>query len=125
MFVLDTGLRIKNVYIRHMKKVFQKVNWQILNPLRWRKKFLVSLLAVFIIVWIGFIDTYSLYTRYKITQERKDLIQKTQQLQKETVELEQKIKDIQGNKALLEKIAREEYGMKKPEETVYIVRTEE
>lgn len=108
-----------------MKKVFQKDHWQILNPLRWRKKFLVSLLAVFIIVWIGFIDTYSLYTRYKITQEREDLIQKTQQLQKETVELEQKIKDIQGNKALLEKIAREEYGMKKPEETVYIVRTEE
>jgi cell division protein FtsL len=108
-----------------MKKGFQKYHWQILNPLRWRKKFLVSLLAVYICVCIGFIDTYSLYTRYTISQEREDLIQKTQQLEKETLELEQKIKDIQDNKALLEKIAREEYGMKKPEETVYIVRTEE
>jgi cell division protein FtsB len=108
-----------------MKKVFHKINWQILNPLRWRKKFLVSLLAAFIIIWIGFIDTYSLYTRYRISQEKADIIQKTQQLEQETVELEQKIKDIQNNRELLEKIAREEYGMKKPEETVYIVRTEE
>jgi len=108
-----------------MKRGFQKVNWQILNPLRWRKNFLVSVLAAFIIIWIGFIDTYSLYTRYRISQERSDLIQKTQQLEKETLELEQKIKDIQNNRELLEKIAREEYGMKKPEETVYIVRTEE
>ena len=36
-----------------------------------------------------------------------------------TAELEQKIRELENNPDLLEKIAREEYGMRKPGETVY------
>lgn len=95
---------------------------RLLNPLRWKKTFLVGLLALFLVVWFGFFDTYSLYTRYQLNKERKELIKNTEELRAESKLLEEKIKAIERNPLLLEKIAREEYGMRKPGETVYRVR---
>lgn len=98
------------------------MNLRHLNPLRWKKTFLVGLLAVFLLVWFGFLDTYSLYTRYQLNMEKKELIRSTNELRTESGLLEAKIKAIEKNPFLLEKIAREEYGMRKPGETVYRVR---
>ena len=39
-----------------------------------------------------------------------------------TAELEAKIEALENNPELLEKIAREDYGMRKPDETVYIIK---
>ena len=100
------------------------MNWTTLNPLRWRKDFLLLLLGGFIVVWIMFIDTYSIMTRLKLNREKNDLIRKTEQLQLETKELEKKIKHLKTDPQVIEKIAREEYGMKKPNETVYRIQYE-
>jgi len=100
------------------------MNWTTLNPLRWRKDFLLLLLGGFILVWITFIDTYSLVTRLKLNRDKNDLIRKTEQLQLETKELEKKIKQLKNDPRVIEKIAREEYGMKKPNETVYRIKYE-
>ena len=101
------------------------MNLQILNPLRWRKSFLFIVLAGFVVVWFTFIDTYSLWTRFKLMQRKGDLKHKTEQLKAETVELREKVKKLKTDPALLERIAREEYGMKKEGETVYKINEKE
>jgi cell division protein FtsB len=98
------------------------MKFQYLNPLRWKKSFLAAILVGFVAVWFLFIDTYSLYTRYELNQRKAELEQRTEQLRIETLELEQKLEEIQENHNLLERIAREEYGMRKPGETVYIIK---
>lgn len=98
------------------------MNFQIFNPLRWRKSFLALILGGFVFIWFAFIDTYSLWTRYQLSQRKDDLKHKTEELEAETARLKQQIKDLKSDPALLERIAREEYGMKKEGETVYKVK---
>lgn len=98
------------------------MNLQLLNPLRWRKSFLLIILGGFIIVWFAFIDTYSLWTRIELLQRKTDLKEKKEKLKAETKVLKSKIKDLQNDPFLLERIAREEYGMKKEGETIYKIK---
>lgn len=98
------------------------MNLQLLNPLRWRKSFLGLVLGGVILIWFTFIDTYSLWTRYELSQKKEDLKVKTEQLDRETEELKKQIEDLQNDPVLLERIAREEYGMKKEGETVYKIK---
>ncbi|MDR8392693.1 septum formation initiator family protein [Aliifodinibius sp. S!AR15-10] len=98
------------------------MNWKLLNPLNWRKSFLILILGGFVFIWFTFIDTYSLLTRYQISERKEDLKAKTRQLEAETVELKDKIEDLQSDSALLERIAREEYGMRKKGDVVYKIR---
>ena|SRR5690554_6120007 len=100
------------------------MNLHFLNPLRWKKSFLVILLSTFVIIWFTFIDTYSLKTHWDLQSKKKELQQKTADFQKESEELKEKIEKLKSDDALLEKIAREEYGMRKPGETVYKVKRE-
>jgi cell division protein FtsB len=101
-----------------------RLNVHVLNPLRWRKQFLFTVLAAFLVIWFAFLDTYSLTTRIRLSQEKADLIRKMEQLRTETEALEKNIANLKNNSALLERIAREEYGMKKPNETVYRIKTD-
>ncbi|MCC5925812.1 MAG: septum formation initiator family protein [Bacteroidetes bacterium] len=98
-----------------------KIN-PIWNPLRWKKSFLMTLLGLFLIVWFGFFDTYSVWTRLKLEREKSDLKRKTEQLVNDTAVLKQRIEALQNDPALLERIAREEYGMRRPGETIYRIR---
>lgn len=98
------------------------MNLQHLNPLRWRKSFLALILGGFIFIWFAFIDTYSIWTRIELNQRLGNLKEKKTELQKETQVLKQKINDLKTDPMLLERIAREEYGMKKEGETVYKIK---
>lgn len=98
------------------------MNFQLLNPLRWRKSFLVLILGGFMVIWFSFIDTYSLWTRIELNQRKAELQEKKQQLKSETETLKKKIENLQTDPFLLERIAREEYGMKKEGETVYKIK---
>lgn len=98
-----------------------KIN-PILNPLRWKKSALISMLVLFFVLWFGFFDTYSLLARYQLEREKKDLINRTEQLVTDTQNLRKKIEALRNDPTLLEKIAREEYGMRRPGETVYRIR---
>lgn len=95
-----------------------------LNPLRWKKSFLALLLATFVVTWFTFIDTYSLMTRWDLYSEKKELQERTTEMNMQSEELKVKIENLDNDPALLEKIAREEYGMRKPGETVYKVKRE-
>lgn len=100
------------------------MNLQFFNPLRWKKSFLTILLSAFVIVWFSFIDTYSLKTRWDLSSQKNELKARTVDLNKNSEELKAKIENLDKDSALLEKIAREEYGMRKPGETVYKVKRE-
>lgn len=96
---------------------------EILNPLRWKKSVLFSLLVAFVLVWFTFIDVYSLKTRWELNQRKKELVQRTQDLHVKSDVLKVKLESLENDPALLEKIAREQYGMRKPGETVYKIKS--
>lgn len=73
----------------------------------------------FLIIWFLFIDVYSVTTRWKLTQRKKDLIEKSQDLEIKSEELKIKLTSLENDQILLEKIAREKYGMRKPGEKIY------
>lgn len=95
------------------------MNLELLNPLRWRKSFLFLILGGFVVIWFTFIDTYSIWTRIELSQRKAELKAKKEQLKAETNLLKKKIENLRTDPFLLERIAREEYGMKKEGETVY------
>jgi cell division protein FtsB len=99
------------------------MNLELLNPLRWKKSFLLTVLIGFLVVWFGFLDTYSVYTRFSLEREKRHYIERTHQLKQDTEELNRKIELLKNDPAYLEKIAREEYGMRKPNEKVYRIQT--
>lgn len=92
------------------------------NSFQWKRSWIFILLSAFIVAWFLFFDTYSLLTKYNLERQKKELIQKTEEYQLRTAELESKIEALENSPDLLEKIAREDYGMKKPDETVYIIK---
>jgi cell division protein FtsB len=94
----------------------------LLNPLRWKKSFLLSILVLILVIWFGIFDTYSVWTRFQLERQKSDLINRTELLVKDTEELKRKIEALRDDPALLERIAREEYGMRRPGETVYRIR---
>lgn len=98
------------------------MNLQIFNPLRWKKSFLALILGGFVFIWFAFIDTYSIWTRVELNQRKAELKAKKEQLKEETLILKQKINALETDPKLLERIAREEYGMKKEGETVYKIK---
>ncbi|MDI6400489.1 septum formation initiator family protein [Balneolaceae bacterium ANBcel3] len=95
------------------------MNLQFLNPLRWRRSFLFSVLLLLLIVWFGFFDTYSVRTRIQLSNEKKELTRETERLYEEAEAFNQEREALEKDPALLEKVAREEYGMRKPGETIY------
>ncbi|MEX0660406.1 MAG: septum formation initiator family protein [Balneolaceae bacterium] len=101
------------------------MNTKLINPLHWKKSFLISLLIGFVVIWFTFLDTYSLYTKYQLESQKEALIEQTSELEEKTEVLDKKISDFENNSDLLEKVAREEYGMRKPHETVYKIKSEE
>ena len=90
-----------------------------LRIFRWKRSRLLLLLCSFALLWFLFFDTHSLYTKFQLESQKKELIERTEEYREKTAELEQKIEELENNPELVEKIAREDYGMKKPDETVY------
>ncbi|RNC83880.1 MAG: septum formation initiator family protein [Balneola sp.] len=97
----------------------------LLNPLRWNKSFLLLLLGAFVLVWFSFIDTYSINTRWELNERKKELQTRTGDLAERSEILKVQLESLENDPALLEKIAREEYGMRKPGETVYKIKPEQ
>lgn len=75
-----------------------------------------ALCALF--VWIAFFDSHSLLRRYQWHQEHEQLTKENEELQQDIQRLRKQL-DRPLSDSLVERIAREEYGMKRPDETVY------
>lgn len=86
------------------------------GPSLWRWG-LVTLVAV-LLVWVTFFDSHSLLQRYRWHQEHDALTSENQRLRENIQALQKKIDRPLSDSAVV-RIAREEYGMKRPNEQVY------
>lgn len=82
------------------------------------RRWLLGGILVALFVWIGFFDSHSLLRRYQWHQEHEQLAQENEELRRKNEQLREQL-DRPLTDSLVERIAREEYGMKRPGETVY------
>lgn len=83
-----------------------------------RHKYMITVL-IFIVV-IGFLDENSLVRRIKHRHEISSLNSEIKKYRKQYEEDTEKLKELTTNPEALEKIAREKYLMKKPNEDIYV-----
>lgn len=81
-------------------------------------KYLITVL-IFIVV-IGFLDENSLIQRIKHRNEISMLNSEIEKYKKQYEEDTERLKELTTNPEALEKIAREKYLMKKPDEDIYV-----
>ncbi len=84
-----------------------------------RNKYLVAL-AVFL-AWIIFFDSRDIFTQMDKRAELNSLLESKRFYENEITTAKKQLSDIQNNAAALEKIAREQYKMKKPNEDLFLV----
>ena len=83
-----------------------------------RHKYMITVL-IFIVV-IGFLDENSLIQRVKHRSEISALNREIEKYRKQYEEDTEKLKELTTNPEALEKIAREKYLMKKPDEDIFV-----
>lgn len=84
----------------------------------WR--WLAVLACAGVALWVAFFDSHSLARRVGWHQEYAQLAEENAALRRAIVRLEEQT-SAPPSEAVIEKIAREQYGMRRPGETVYRV----
>lgn len=84
----------------------------------------IGLLLGGVLVWIAFFDSHSLWQRYRWHQELEATTQENAELRTEIERLQSQL-DRPLTDSVVERIAREEYGMKRPGETIYRIEPDE
>ncbi|WP_103020923.1 FtsB family cell division protein [Salinibacter altiplanensis] len=84
----------------------------------------IGLLLGGVLVWIAFFDSHSLWQRYRWHQELEATTAENADLRSEIERLRSQL-DRPLSDSVVERIAREEYGMKRPDETIYRVEPSE
>lgn len=88
-----------------------------------RLRWVIALLLAGVLVWVLFFDSHSLLRRYYWQEELETLKQENAELRSDIQRLRKQL-DSPLSDSLVERIAREEYGMKRPGETIYRVKPE-
>lgn len=83
----------------------------------------IGVVAV-VLLWVLFFDSHSVLKRVSWHQEHEALTAENKELRQQIDALEKKLGEPLPD-AVVERIAREEYGMKRPGETVYPVETDQ
>jgi len=90
-------------------------------PPAFRNKYLLTVLIFFI--WIMLFDSNNLIARYKEIKELHKLRTDKEYYTKRIGSDKQKLHELKTSNHNLEKFAREQYRMKKPDEDLYIILT--
>ncbi|MBN1984678.1 MAG: septum formation initiator family protein [Prolixibacteraceae bacterium] len=77
--------------------------------------------SVLFLVWILFFDENSIVSHQKNKRQLKELTQQKEYYIERIASDKQKLEDLSAGKEELEKFAREQYLMSKPDEDVFIV----
>ena len=91
-------------------------------PRRRLRRPLLLAAAVAAALWFGFFDSHSLLRRVQWEREHARLVAENAALRAEIERLETRLGEGVSD-AVIEQIAREQYGMRRPGETVYRVET--
>ena len=76
-----------------------------------------------LVLWVAFFDSHSLYKRIRWHHQYEQLTEENKQLREEISTLQHKLQQPLPDE-VVEQIAREQYGMKRPNETVYPIEEE-
>jgi cell division protein DivIC len=90
-------------------------------PPFFRNKYILTI--IIFIVWVSLLDSNNLVTRYKQMRELHKLKIDREYYIKRIEEDKRKLHELKTDNHNLEKFAREQYHMKKPDEDVYIILT--
>ncbi len=83
-------------------------------------RWLVGVLIVLAASWVAFFDSHSLVKRLRFNREYTRLAQENRRMRQEIEALRETLRTPPSD-ATIERIAREQYGMRRPGETVYRV----
>ncbi len=83
----------------------------------------IGIFLIGVLVWVLFFDSHSLLQRYYWQQELEATKRENATLRKDIERLQTQL-DRPLSDSVVERIAREEYGMKRPEETIYRIESE-
>lgn len=81
-------------------------------------KYLITILAF--VVWVAYFDHNDWYTQKAREKELQDVDESISYLRSEIVRMRSVKEGIEQNEEVLEKFARENYHMKRPNEDVYV-----
>lgn len=77
--------------------------------------------SLFFLVWLAFVDSNDLFMQAELSNKHADLQRSKHSFEDKIMEVKNEREAILNNPALLEKLAREKYLMKKDNEDLYIV----
>lgn len=90
-------------------------------PPAFRNKYILTILIF--VIWLILFDSNNLITRYKELKELHKLKKDREYYSKRIEEDRKKLHELKTDDDNLEKFAREQYRMKKPDEDLYIIMT--
>lgn len=96
-----------------MKKVIERI------PPIFKNFYVLS--TLFFVVWLAFVDSNDLFLQTQLSSKKADLEEQRQFYQDKILEVKNDQAALSNNPDLLEKLAREKYLMKKPNEDLFIV----
>lgn len=100
----------------------KKSPWDIREPLRrlFRNRRLVLVLAISVPL-AGYVlfGSRGVVSRIRLEHEKAELEQRLRDAEEEAAQLKRKSKALDGDRATIERVARENHGMVRPGETVY------
>ena len=96
-------------------KILEKI------PPVFRNKFVLTI--IFFIVWLVIFDSNNLISRYNEISRLRKLRKEKEFIAEKITNDRKKLYELKTNNSNLEKFAREQYKMKKPDEDLYIVLT--
>lgn len=89
-----------------------------------RGLYIYGVLTIFFLIWMLFLDTHS-WRIHSELNEQIETLEKEKKALEEMIANDQKTLEMLENKDSMERFARESYGHKKENETVFIITTEE
>ena len=103
-------IRTSSTLHRLAKKVFKT-----------RRRALAVIAGMFVVAFVLF-NNRGVVARIRLEVERREMIEKVREAEKETKRLQSYLKALDGDRKTIEKVAREKYGMAREGETVYKVK---
>jgi cell division protein FtsB len=95
------------------KEILRKLN----------NRYIYATLAFLVVIL--FIDQFNLFEQIRLKRSLKDQKQQIEYYEKELSESKQYLNTLQKDTATMEKVAREQYLMKRDNEVIYLIETQE
>ncbi len=96
----------------------QRLLTRLLGP-KWRRRILL-IGGLLVFAWVMFFDSHSLLKRWQLHHQNQVLTAENERLETQINQVQDELKDVTSDETV-ERVAREEYGMRKEGETVHRV----